>query len=272
MRLHNFYTAKILATRNDNSEPMIIVATLPDTFAFDIASQYEAPFAQGLGGEGKIASMLRLGGLSLTNQAMTAQVWQGTSDVQFTIPFVFQADTNEIEDVIKPIKNLLKLTLPRVGKTGGLLESPGPRIDLQKLVSYMEKNPGAVMNFPKALGNAALEGAGSAIQAGASFTPWGDESGLQGAISKAGNVRGEVDSASAAFSAALNASITNNIRLEVGHYIHFPHVVVLDVQQTANVQPMASGVFQRVEVNVTFKTFLLPTANDLDNMFQVPDH
>jgi len=112
-----------------------VIADLPESFGFDIAAQYEASFAPGFNNmvSSNLGSALRIGGLSLTNQAMTAQIWQGTTDVQFTIPLVFQAESDPVRDVIVPIRNLLKLTMPREEEEGGLLESPGPRWDPEKI-------------------------------------------------------------------------------------------------------------------------------------------
>ncbi len=263
MKLNDLYCAKILA-KNGNDD-ITIVAGLPETFAFDIASQYEAPFAQGMAGDTKIASLLRLGGLSLTNQAMTAQVWQGTSDVQFTLPFVFQADTDEIKDVLEPIKNLMRLALPRTSQQGGILESPGPRIDYEKLI---QNAPQATNDILNATAGGATEMATGGMMGGLQAATGNGEQGLQTASKSAKVAKERFNGASVAFSSALKGAITNNISLEIGRYMLFEHVVILDVQQSANVQPLASGIFQRVEVNVTFKTFMLPTANDLDNMFR----
>jgi hypothetical protein len=264
--IHNFYKARLSC----DDQRIWLEASLPDTFSFDVGSQYEAPFAQGFGGGTNISAMLRLGGLSLTNQAMTAQVWQGTSDVRFTIPFIFQADTDAIQDVVKPIKDLMRLALPKVGKTGGLLESPGPRIDLNSLVQS-NQDAENINKFAAAIGTG-LKDSLEAAWTGIKSLYNQDEAMLQSAVSDSHKIRGSVDTASQAFSTSITSAIRNNIRLDIGGMWHFPHVIIEDVQQTANVQPLrGTGIFQRVEVNVTFKTFMLPTSNDLEQMLPFND-
>ena len=57
---------------HSNDLGITVTAALPDTFAFDVASDYQAPFAQGINVSDSVANGLRLVGMSLTNQAMTA--------------------------------------------------------------------------------------------------------------------------------------------------------------------------------------------------------
>jgi hypothetical protein len=70
---------------------------------------------------------------------MTAQIWQGGAFINFTIPFIFQAETSAETEVMRPIRDLMKLTMPKdeTPGGGGILSAPGPHIDIKKLVSNL---------------------------------------------------------------------------------------------------------------------------------------
>src|SRR5258706_6849981 len=57
-----------------------IVAPMSAQFSFDSDSHYEAPYAQGPYGSTDVAQVLRLTGLKLSTQALTAQIWQGSGE------------------------------------------------------------------------------------------------------------------------------------------------------------------------------------------------
>ena len=71
--------------------------------------------------------------MNLTTQALTAQIWQGGAFINFQLPFIFQAETSAEKDVMEPIKKLLRLTMPKDPSGGGILEAPGPHVDIKKL-------------------------------------------------------------------------------------------------------------------------------------------
>src|SRR6478736_9543570 len=74
---------------------ILVEAWLPEQVNVDINANYEAPYAQGLASSvsEKLGSLARFAGLSMTTQALTIQVWQGGSYIQFSLPLVFQAET-----------------------------------------------------------------------------------------------------------------------------------------------------------------------------------
>lgn len=236
-----------------------VVGNLPETFSFDVASQYEAPFSQGFRVSDTVNNGLRILGLSLTNQAMTSQIWQGTSEVQFTIPMVLQAVNNEYDDVLKPLKDLLSLALPSVAQEGGLLISPGPRINLEKLA---QRGGEGLTSFGQA-----VVGHSTNLTSGLGDVITGGREGLQSYAQTANRTRSRVDATSAAMSREIDAATENRISLKIGRYMTLDSVVVLSVSTTAHLQPLPNGTPQRTEVQVTFKTFKLPTSNDLDRMF-----
>lgn len=274
--------------------PIDVVGYLPEEFQFDANSQYEATFAQGLNGLnqslGNIAKAL---GVNLTTQAMTAQVWQGSNEVTFNISIVFQAETDSYKDVIKPIKDLLKLTMPKDKARGGLLEAPGPHVDIEKLRTAIN----GVMPAPTPTPQAATGDTSASSQVGVTGVTGGLIDTVTGALRGLGNVPGTINraldglktdpvgfAANAALSGTLavkntaNAglvslsrllvnSIVNNISLSIGNFFYFPSIVITEVNQSYKSLFGPDYNPQQATVQVTFKTFYVPTQNDLEVMF-----
>lgn len=250
-------------TLHSNDLGITVIAPLPDTFAFDVSSQYQAPFAQGISVSDTVQNGLRLVGMSLTNQAMTAQVWQGTSDIQFTIPIVLQAEEDEGKEIVEPLKNLYRLTLPRVDQEGGLFRSPGPQLDLEKLA----ENSSAVTGFVSEGAKAQAASAGRLAGAVGGAMMGDNDEGLRSYAKSSKEARANMDTASSTASNVIHAATKNIISLKIGRFMKFSSVIVESVSVTGNVQPLASGVFQRIEASVSFRTFMIPTANELDTIF-----
>jgi hypothetical protein len=259
---------------------------LPEEITFDVSAQYEAPYAQGLNQSLPVIGQLsRALGVNLTTQAMTAQVWQGSTDINFQIPIVFQAETDAYRDVIEPVLNLLKLTMPIDSVGGGLLEAPGPHIDIDRLERSItdtvktltpgpqqekqikEKIVGALGSID-AFARSFIDAAGDASDYLASL-----KNNTLGTLLKTG-VKGAKFSQKAAnegavaVNTALVNSIVNNISLYVGDFLYFPSVVITDVSQAYNILIAPDNNPSRATVNVTFRTFYIPTQRDLDIMFQ----
>lgn len=103
---------------------------MPENFNFSLGSSFASPFAQGFVRNGIATATTLLGLTNLVTQSMTMQVWQGTTDVQFQMTFELFATTDADKEVVKPIYDLLSLTLPgRTSSFGGFLVPPGPSID-----------------------------------------------------------------------------------------------------------------------------------------------
>jgi hypothetical protein len=233
-----------------NDKNITIVANLPQEFSMDLGACYEEAFSQGLSGllsgngmlseiAGKSMKML---GLQLTTKALTAQVWQGSTEISFSLPLIFQVESDSERDIQKPLRDLYSLVLPEEKEAGGLLEAPGPRVDLNKL----QQNSGSLMD--------ALGGTGSALS-----------SAITG--ESAMSIKDGVNSALKPFSNAFLSSIKNNISLSIGDRMLFKSVVITSVAQNFSVQPLEDGVFQRVECTVGFKTFYVLTQQDMPDLF-----
>lgn len=239
------------------SEQNIYVdAWLPEQVQTDVSANYEAPFAQGIGSiNEKFGSLAQFIGMNLTTQAMTAQIWQGGSFINFSLPFIFQAETSAEVDVMRPIKQLMRLAMPKDPSGGGILEAPGPHIDIRKLAANggdqaasavqsaldYTSSPSKMMDTAKQLKNDPL----------GSFAIFKDA---------ANNVAQKA-------STALVNSVVNNISLSLGTFMYFPSVVVTDVSPTFDVILSPDGKPLRASVNVGFRTFYIPTENDIELMF-----
>lgn len=235
------------------SEQNIYVdAWLPETVGVDVAANYEAPFAQGIGAiNDKIGAFAQFIGMNLTTQAMTAQIWQGGSFINFQLPFIFQAETSAELEVMKPIKDLLRLAMPKDPSQGGILEAPGPHIDIKKLgQNGGEQVVDLATGGIKRMFNTASETI--------------NKNGLLGAASAAKDSANEI---ARKMSSALVNSVVNNISLTLGQFMYFPSIVVTDVSPTFDVMLSPDGKPMRATVNVGFRTFYIPTENDIEQMF-----
>ena len=243
------YKAYIVASE----QGIIVEGWLPETMMMDVNAKYDPPFEQGLSSIGSmqgLGNMARFLGLSLTTQAMTAQIWQGGSFIDLSVPMVFQAETGAGQDVMTPIKNLLKLTMPQDPSGGGFLTAPGPRLDITKL-------PGNTVNSV----GAALTGSVSGTVDTAKDIAGGRYSeALSKVTSGANKVAAEVSS-------AIVSSVVNNFILFIGQFLYFPSVVITDVSPTYDVIIGTDKNPMRATVNVGIRTFYMPTSGDIDTMF-----
>jgi hypothetical protein len=217
----------------------VISAYLPENFQFAFSSAYDQPFSQGFIQNSPLQGLAKMMGGSLTTQAMTAQVWQGTPSPEFSLSLVFMAENDPIEEVVRPISRLSKMALPGViNGLGGMLTPPGPRIsltDVAKAASNAAGSPGSANN-----------------QDLASNTDF-----VQTAKQKL-----------AGLSKTLKTP-TNNISLRVGRFLYFPSVVISSVSQTYDTMFDTRGKPLKATVDVTFTTFFVPTKDDVDEIFQL---
>lgn len=282
------YAAQIVC--NDLGIKMI--AQLPDTWQFDISSEYSAPYAEGLteGVPSMLAPGLKAAGISLTTQVLTAQLWKGSSEINFTLPLVFQAENDPDREIMKPLLELMYLTLPRDSQGGGgMLSAPGPHFDLVD-TSPEGLNSGKAEDKSVAGNSSIKDSIGNLYEKGKALAgPLGDAAvsaaGVPVAVLQAGsdggasvkravtNVYQGLNKTISPISNMLASLVKNRISLSIGNMITFDSVVITNVQQNHKVQPSADinglslGLYQRCEVTVTFKTFFTPTQRDLIKMF-----
>jgi hypothetical protein len=237
-----------------SDQNIVVDAWLPETVGVDVNATYEAPYAQGLGeANQKLGAFAQFIGMNLTTQALTAQIWQGGAFINFQLQFVFHAETNAEKDVMQPIKDLLRLTMPKDPSGGGILEAPGPHVDIKKL---------------------AQNGGAGVAQAAQDFRENGLKSMVDTAkqvmndpLGTAAKVKDAANNVSQRMSSALVNSVVNNISLYLGQFLYFPSVVITDVSPTFDMTLDGTGKPTRATVDVTFRTFYVPTQNDIEILF-----
>jgi hypothetical protein len=220
----------------------------------DVGANYEEAFSQGLagalGGSELLGKTMKMMGMQLTTKALTAQVWQGSTEVSFSLPLVFQVEKDEHLDLHKPLIDLYKLVLPTESGAGGLLQAPGPVVDLEKL-----KTKNVDLNI-KGIASSTGSLAGSIFSA----------SGTNDVLKSANGVINAAGQGLQSLSKGFVDSIKNNIQLQIGSKCLLKSVVITSVSANTSVLPLQSGTFQRVECTVGFKTFYVLTQEDLPDL------
>lgn len=241
---------------NGLSSGNTIKAYLPENFQMSFSSSFDQPFAQGFIQNDMVKNVANLAGYSVTSQAMTVHIWQGSSPVEFSLTMVFLAEDDPIEDVVKKVATLVKLERPGMTKTGGLLLPPGPRIDIKKVPAIFQKlgeTAGAVLDDTVDVGtNLLKKAAGASGPVAFDFT----------------NTTKKIGELGDALAAPVN-NPTNNISLQIGNMFLFKSVFVESVSSTYDTVMDQNGRPIKTQVDVTFKTFTTPTKADIDTMFML---
>lgn len=235
-----------LCTITCTDQNIQLVASLPQEYTTDITADYQPIFAQLL--ENNIAggaiNIARAMGVQLTTQALTAKMWQGSSDITFTLPLVFQAINDEYVDVLDKLEALYQLTVPDELFANGFLVAPGPRIDPE----LVKRNLGDIVTQVGQDAEAFLRSSSDSAASSRS---------VQRNSSRDNGAR-----------RPLISSIKNNISLQIGNYQYYESVVITNINQNHSVQPLDSGVMSHVAVNVTFSTFVTPVKADIARIFR----
>lgn len=139
-RSSDIYEAVMTVRKNsDDSKSLIKVfdirTPLPQNYSFSLSSEFNSPFNQPMsefvGGQNAtvLEKLLTLTtGATTQNKWLSAAIWSGGSEFSIEVPFVLQAFSDPVSEVIIPMKNLLKLAAPSEGETlSGMLSAPGPR-------------------------------------------------------------------------------------------------------------------------------------------------
>jgi hypothetical protein len=112
-----------------------IETPMPENFSVNLTIEWASQYASiiqeqmnklgGTAGQvaGLVSKLAPIFGQSTQAKVMTAQIWQGTSGLELTVPFIFKAQSDSDIEVVNPIKQLMKIALPSVSAIG-TLESP----------------------------------------------------------------------------------------------------------------------------------------------------
>lgn len=253
-----------------------IILHLPEEYSLALGASYQAPFAQGPkdlhAHVGPAASAF---GVQFANKAMTMQLWQGSNDMEFSLPLVLQIENDPNADVLKPLSALYELVLPRENIAGGLMTSPGPHLDLELLKQGIKGDQAVdqaigdifAPNGESALG-AAVNGATGTVS---SFSGATMSDATANTIGVAGegikNTFNAGNRALANLSNTVTSAIKYNIALMIGQFQFFPSVVITNVQQDTKVRPDSeTGTMSRINLTVSFRTFYTQTNRDLPSL------
>ena len=274
------YTLKVVAAERG----IVVSAYLPENFSSSVNSDYDTPFAEGfLSDRPNLKLGLRVAGIGTTTQVMTMQVWQGSAPMEFSIPMVFLYDNDEERDILGPVRSLMSLTLPSeirtngagltLGEsglgslegTGGVLQSPGPKLALSQITGENgEQREVTGADFASAVTglDAASAASNVAGEAGRVLTGTGDA--LAGNINDFAANTNDLFGGLGVFGFT---AIRDNISLKIGNFLYFPSVVITDVSSDYSIKlskqrrkPIS------LEVTVSFRTFVTPKTEDLSTI------
>jgi hypothetical protein len=255
------YTVTIMTVNPAEGTPVVVNAYMPQQFTFDSQSEYQAPFSQGVFGENALTSLARMGGIRLTSQALTAKIWQGSTDTQLGLELEFQTETDPVKDVRDPILKLLKLTTPRMDVKSGMLQSPGPQLDIQAAKDILSAAKDQFVDTASYAGTALGEAFGlikPAKMTNSETQVLNGNNQTQGVPSNGGLGQAE----------EWKRRIKNQISISIGRYAFFDSVVITNVQKTYESQIDArTGLPMYARVAVQFTPLFLLLQSDLDKIF-----
>lgn len=273
------YRILIQQVATPNGKPTLSVqAPIPDTFAFDVGSTYEQSLPQGFTNNKVINLTAAAMGSRLAVQAMTAQLWSGNTESELSVDLEFHTETDPIADVRTPIVNLLKMTMPSISSSSGMLSSPGPSVDFNTVGQVGADLPaqagralggigGALINAATNIGSGLLNQLGITTKAGSlNNTNTATNDG-------ANNSQAAPISQNPAIGTAQywKSRIKNQISIRIGNYLYFDSVVITRVSQTFTSNfDAVTGLPHHARVSVAFKPLFMLTQQDLDQLFVNP--
>lgn len=267
---------------SDGNQPIIVQAPMPDAFMFDARSTYDTQLPQGFSKNQPLNLGLALFGTKLSVQALTAQIWSGNQENELSIELEFHTEVDPITDVRDPIVNLLKLTMPSISSSFGLLQQPGPSMDLSQLVG---STGSAITSGATSLGSVASGGFNTLANLGRDvFSQLGSAIGIKPQPGKLNNsATSSNDGANSTIQSNIQQNpslgtaaywksrVKNQISIRIGNYMFFDSVVITNVQQTFSSNFDAqTGLPHHAKVMVGFKPLFMLVQSDLDQLFLNP--
>lgn len=252
--------------KNPGQAGVTVTAPLPETLAYDTASEYATPFAQGMLSQGNIAQALSSAGMRVTTQAMTAQLWQGATENDIGLELEFQTYDDPDKDVRQPVLALLKLAAASVDTATGLLQSPGPRISLEDTGRILANGLSQLTNSGKQVLNGAAAVAGIEGRLNTTKTMNAQTDNLNS--NQKANVTPQFVENGLGGAAYWKSLVRNQISIQIGNYAFFDSVVILNAQETKSHQIDArTGLPLHSKVSLRFKPLFLVTQQDLQQIF-----
>ena len=239
------YTAIV---SQEGANPIRVITPLPEEFNLSFGGEWSAPFEEGIIDNAKVNMLSQMAGFKPATQSMTTQFWKGSSMSDITIPFQLVAISDTMRDVVIPLANLIRLSMP-TNAGSGFFRAPGPQLSASKETSD------ALFSAASNLGSAAAS-VGSAILGG------GKES-LQEATDAA---KRSTEDVGRAFN---SVGFKNKISLTIGQIARFDSVVITNIDPQIRTLVDPNGKPMSVTVNVTFRLHQTPFADDILKAFHL---
>ncbi len=112
------YRVTLVQQAGENNNPkIIVVANCPESIGIRIQSEWESMASTVMGLLPNVAQAaagltLNVGGIAILPQFLTAQLWRGTSPLEFEIPLYFNAYNDALVDVVTPVRDLIRMISP----------------------------------------------------------------------------------------------------------------------------------------------------------------
>lgn len=233
-------------------------AYLPEQIDVNITADYDAPYADvALTSDPFLNSVMGSFGFKFGANALSMQVWKGTSSTDISVPLQLIAVSDPYEEIIKPLRKLKSLVLPVVQSAGGSngfiqlgnIQTPGP---------YLTYDGNLLNDLNNALQQAQSEYQRTQQNVGAA-------TGVASTIGAAAVGVGK--GLPATFNALLQSfKPVNEIQVEIGNFMRLPSVVILSVGDQFNVRTDSNGVMISCMVTITFRSFVNLTSADISNL------
>jgi hypothetical protein len=106
-----------------------VIASCPEEVSLQVASEYEARYAnmlaEKLGAAGQLGTDIF--GAGAFHQALTSQLWVNSSPLELQLTIIFDAETDAATEVMEQTKKLMSWVMPS-RTTDVTIESPGPTL------------------------------------------------------------------------------------------------------------------------------------------------
>lgn len=260
------------------SPVLSVTAPVPESVQFDLSATYDPLLPQGFTKNGALNGAAAAMGMRLAVQALTAQLWTGSTTGDLNLQLEFMTENDPINDVRQPVLNLMKLVTPTIAPIG-MLQSPGPQLDFSQLIPIAKDAGSDALSSVGSVLNAVKTAAGNVIS-GAYHQIMGDTPAV-GQMSNANT--NTTDANGTAAPAALQQNpqlgtaaywknqVSNRISIRIGNYLFFDNVVVTHVSnQFTSTFDAVTGLPHHIIVGISFRPMFTLAAQDLDNVFLNP--
>ena len=216
-----------------------------DSLNLSLKSQWESAFSM-LNSFARVANAPAqyAAGTTLKPRALTRRIWTGNNPLTLTLPLKFQAVSDTFKNVIEPCIALQLMISPRIGELGFLVP-PGPK---------------PMYGITEALGKKIESVTGVAVEK----VIGGGKKFIEEETTATKNILKVANSIKTKF-----VEKGDNIRIDIGKFLRFEHVVITDLDIKYGTKFDTDGNPVSAEANITFETFEVLTQDSIRAMYQL---